>query len=90
MWVSIHAQEQYQQRTGKELDQPTLVNEILAIVKGGDLVKPKFPAIKMLNNGYKEAKYYARWGMVAVVVDKVVVTTFRRNKGAFIGENLCR
>lgn len=90
MWVSTHAQQMYQQRLGKNMEQPDLVKEILAIVFGGEPVKPKYPAIKLLNNGLKDAKYYARWGVIAVVVNQTVVTTFRRNKGAFVGENLCR
>ena len=92
MRVSAHAIEKYTIRARKDpsVGRGEIEDEILAVVNGGREVVPKDQAKKLINNGFKDARYFSRWGIVAIVVDEVVVTAVHKRKGEFKLKEGCR
>ncbi len=75
MNISKHSIKRYAERTGSNPNKRTRIeNQIKSIIKHGDRIKPKYYALKLMNNGYREAEYYQLHNLIAVVSDNTVVT----------------
>lgn len=62
----------------------SITNDILQKIKYGEEVKPKFAALKLMNNGYKMQKYIKKKDLVFVISDdNIVITVLNYSEKSF-------
>ena len=84
LFVTKHAIDRYLER-----EEGYVADLIKTIVREGEQIYPKTTqqaAILLMNHQYKNTSYFFHKGLIAVVVDKRVVTTLRRVKNMFTSE----
>ena len=74
LYVTDHAVIQFMNRTNARAAKE---NRLRGIIAFGEEVFPKDNFKKLMNNKFKQARYFQRGGFVAVVVEQRVVTCYR-------------
>jgi len=78
LYISDHAIIQFLKRTKPDLF-TDIKKQIISVVENGTEVKRKDNTVSLMNNGYREAKYYMKKEIIVVVENGNVKTSFMCN-----------
>lgn len=83
--VSRHAVERYRQRRKEtDLADKLIQNRIKGMLKKGRKMEPVNKVAALLHHRMQEAEYYQYGDLVAVLVDKTIVTVSKNLKGRWV------